>query len=501
MREIPPAIRRLLPDLAWALPLALAGGLAPLLLRHSLDLLYPAGSDPSLWVLTPLDILAGRPTAVMPGFPALVAVGHGVLGLDRIGTATGLVLAAMPLVGPAAYALARAAGATRPWAAVAGVLVLGHPAVACFGVQLQPDAPALVVFALALALGCASLKRGARGSAGLLVGAAIAALLVREQGVLLLPALLLAAVKMPGTPPRRVLRVLLIVGVPLLLIGLQPYRELPRPELPLLARIWEPVGDVLSAERPPFWQEFGRDGFSARLHRGPLLPRLWFYGNHVLRQFPALWAWIGLGLVLGLAGRRREQRWLALALAPFLVGLLVLVKERHLAVILPVAVASWAVSVSSIRRRWLAGGVAAAGIACFAWTLTGWPQRARDMQQQAFQTHQLSWFGSELCRQLEPGAVAGNDESQALMYCPLPKVHWSQGSPLEWKVVWFGPGSPDHEGWGEVELASPLYSVYRLRPDLRGENRPCHGSLPAPGAPYVAFVRQQGWILEPPCEP
>ena len=499
MRRLPAGVRRLLPDLLWVLPLALAGVLGPVLLRHLLELSYPAGSDPVLWTLTPLDILAGRPTTVMPGFPALVAVGHGLLGLDRIGTATALVALSMALVGPATFALARAVGATQPWAAAAGVAVLGHPVVACFGVQLQPDATALVVFALAVAAASAALRWGGRRWTTALVIASIAAILVREQGVLLLPFLLGAAVVSRGKPRHRTLRALLIVGVPAFALWLQPYRELPTPELPLLSRMWEPLGDVLSSSRPPFFQEFGAET-AERLHRGPLLPRLVFYATHVARAFPSLWACVGLGVLLGLVGGNRQRRWLVLALAPFLLGLLVLTKERHVAVILPLVAAAWASSGTTVRSRVLAIGVALAGIACWGWTLAGWPQRAADMQQQAFRTHQFSWFGTELCRKLEPGAVSGNDQVQALMYCPLPKVHWSRGTPLEWKVVWIGYGAPEEEGWGQLELESPLYSVYRLRPDLRGEARPCHDSLPAPGAPYVVQVRPEEWELRPGCE-
>ena len=481
--------------------LALAGvSLAgALLLWHRLGLLYPAGSDVTIWVRSAVDLGAGRPTLGAPGYPAAVHLVAALTGVDPLQAGVCVTRISMALAGPATYALARMLGAARPAAVAAALLVLAEPHVASLGTQMQPDATAMVVLTLAPAVALAYLRRPTWGRFALLALVTACAMLIRAQLLFLVPMSALVAVLGRAPPKQRILRLALLVGALVVAVVLAVPPEFAKWPQPWLSRMAMPVTDLTAASTPKYWTEFGSRTALDEVYERGLVGRILFYGKTAVTRAPALWlGWAaGVGAALAL-GRRRGFVVLAVALCA-VPALFVHSKDRHVFIALPVLAAAMAAFASSRRSRAVMVAAAAAGLLVWSLTLGSWGPRTAAIREQSARTAQLSTFSKALCAHLEPGAL-GDGHLDAFLSCPIPtNIPWKRGAAVEWKVVWAGGDPP--AGFGPLDVGDDLFGVYRLRPDLVGPERPCHGSSPV-NVPLSRLdpLEAGDWPLEPPCD-
>ena len=487
-------------DLVIAALLAGISAVIAVALWNGLGLLYPAGSDVTIWSRSAFNLGIARPSLGAPAYPIAVRLIGSLTGVDPLQAGVGVARLSIALAGPATYTLARMLGATRPAAVVVALLVLVEPHVASLGAQMQPDATALLALTLAPCAALAYLRQPTWGRFAVLVLVTAAAALVRAQ--LLFFVLPMAAViaLAPTTPAQRLLRVaLLAAGLALAILAVVP-PDVPKWPQPWLARLAMPVTDLTASGTPKYWTEFGtRDELDA-VYRQGLIQRVAFYGKAALTRAPALWLWWAAGTAAGLIlGRRRRIVVLAVMFCA-LPALFVHSKDRHVIIVLPALAAAFAAFCSSRRSRTAALSALAAGVLIWGLTLGAWGPRTRALREQASRTHQLSAFGKTLCAQLEPGAI-GDGDLDAFLSCPIPtSFPWNPGTNLEWKVVWAGSEPPP--GLGPLAVGNDLFPVYRLRPDLQGPDRPCYASVPVNEVWAARETRRTGdWPMEPSCEP
>jgi len=484
---------------AVALALAGYGAALAVVLWSRLGLLYPAGSDVTIWVRSAVDLAAGRPTLGAPGYPAAVRWLEALTGVDPLQAGVGVTRISMALAGPATYALARMLGAARPAGVAAALLVLAEPHVASLGTQMQPDATAMLVLTLAPAVALAYLRRPSWGRFALLVLVTAGAALIRAQLLFLAPMAALVAAAAPGAPWQRILRGGLLLGGLAAAVALAVPLDYPKWPQPWLNRLAMPLTDLTAPTTPKYWTEFGSRTALDEVYERGLVNRVLFYGKTAVSRAPALWLWWLAGVAAALTlGRRRRVAVLAVALCA-VPALFVHSKDRHVFIALPVLAAAMAAFASSRRSRagWIGG--LGAGLLIWGLTLGSWGPRVTAIREQSARTGQLSAFGKALCVHLEPGAF-GDGHLDAFLSCPIPTaVPWSPGAAVEWKVVWAGGDPP--EGFGPLDVGNDLFGVYRLRPDLVGTQRPCYASSPVDMPLSRMDPASAGdWPLEPPCD-
>ncbi|MBN1336159.1 MAG: glycosyltransferase family 39 protein [Deltaproteobacteria bacterium] len=498
---------------AWTAVLALAGIALPQVLCAAVPLSAPAGLDPALWGFAALEMQAGTAPMVPPIYPLLASLLQGS-GDIVTGAARASALAAA-CTGPLVFAVARALGA-RPWGAgLAGLLALSLPRIGIPAVSVSPDALTVDLFAASVLV---AVRFGERPTwLRLAVLGAIAALapLIREHGLLLSLGLAVVVVAAPGTWGVRALRtggVLAAVGVGPVLVGMEP--TLPW-AVPWVHRLVQPGVDLLHRDRPTYLgdlpEQFRLAGMSERqrdllldLHTRRDRPQIVaFHCLWALVQAPVYWALVLGALVAAvrLARPRALSAWVGLV--PVLPALGIWSAPRHVAVAAPVALAVLAAWVAphaggarSRRVRILAG---AGLVSLVASTWTTWPDRARDLGNEADHLSKLARFGRSLCALARPGDV-GIGVAEAFLFCPLPlHVPGERYGAAEWHAWWVvysdlpeasvdrlsGPRPlslvPPEPPWAVLELpiAGVPFTTYRLVPWMR--DRPCAESRPDPG--------------------
>ncbi|MFH1467102.1 MAG: glycosyltransferase family 39 protein [Pseudomonadota bacterium] len=472
--------------LAMAL-LALATALVGVLLQRHVHPGIPFGIDMDLWSFSAIDLRAGHPSLVPPGYPALTALFSQLTGAGPLAAATAVSAGAMAAVPPLTWLLARRLGAGMPAAGVAALAPLLTPGLILEGHQVTPD-PLTAVCLLLLALAAARLiaHPGWRAHAALLAAVAVTCV-VREHGqvaAVLAIAVLLAT---PGLPRRRLLGAALVIAA----VALAPVLVGRHPAMPWATPWWGRTALVFSdaVSDHPSWQAKPGQAGIADTRLSLLL--------HALGGAPFGWAWLGLGVLGALLRPRQARAALTVGALPALPALLVYSQPRHVLVVVPVAAA---VAMAATRRftggargLLLAGalGMSVSG-ACYAWgPLT------HLLEGQVAETRKLRGLGAAICALPEEGLCWAGD-LRAFTFCPLPAFDTDNSpAPGLWKALFAGraPPSADFERLDLPDDAG--FVLYRLRAE--GGERPCAASRPGPSAPLLV-TSPTSFVLDPPCD-
>ncbi len=467
-------------SLALAL-VVLVSGLVSLALGPLLGLAGPAGLDADLWVLSAWNAEVGAPTVVTPAFPALLAAvsdGPSVTSAARL---SALLAVLLP---PATFLLARQLGARRGPAMLGALLLLLVPQVGGLAVTIQPDG--LLALGLLASVGAALWVLRRPSTAAFLALALLAAglPLVREHGLVVAPLLIAVAGLAPGTPADRAVRVLALAAA--VIVGPMAL-GLPA-GLPWEQAWFDRVGgasvlELAHTDRPP--PEL-TEALRARLARGGPGAFVALAANDISRAIVP-WLWVLLGFIV-IALPAPGTGWLRrftplIGLLPTLPTLLVWSQPRHVAVAVPVAIATIAAGFSGegkdLTHRVLRG---LAGLALVA-SLVGWVEARALLDAQAQDIVDVQRFGDALCEKARPGDLAAG-EPRAVLGCPLPRneVGDTPGAG-DWRT-WLITEEQPPPGWVSVPVGNHRWRVYRL-PDPPG-GRPCQDSAPHPSTPYLA---------------
>lgn len=426
----------------------------------------PAGSDPDLWIFSALNLDVGGAPQLPPAFPSLIRLLHAG-GLAPFDAAQWAARAAAPMVPVLTWALARQLGAGPGAALGAGALPILTGSVVAFDAQVMPETWAATWFlACAMAIvGFLDWPTGPRLAALALTAAG--APLWREHGIAIALALTAGAGFATGHAVQRLGRVavvaLAVVALPVCFGGVAgaPWAQ------PWLARFGTMglPNDVAATIAHPTWLDRPKWALS-------------------LGGDAYLWAGLGLAACMAPSLRRLAP---AAILAPGLAGLLVWSQPRHVAVVLPVAIAAWA---ARPGRVWRGLGLVAAAVG-----LLRSPFHLGRLVIEQAHLADLRWFGAALCARVEPGDLAYG-EPAAFVFCPLPR-HEVNGTGADWKTWAVGHAPPG--AWTAVDLGVGVYDVYRLAPRLIGPERPCSTARARADTPFLASPPRTA-VLEPPCD-
>lgn len=418
------------------------------------------------------------------------------LGLTVHGAGVGLALLAAALIPPAVLLAARAAGASTRAALVAGIAALLWPDGAGFAQQLQPDS-AIALGGVALA---GLLAAAAGGSTRAAWGAAcLAALLplLREHG---LPLAGIAALILLAVPHgrRAALGLLVLLWLAPLLVGVAPglhpldlpWGERPGGALAVLGRA--SVEDVPYARTLP---PGPRATYLGLVERGEALGLVRFHAARALHLAWDAWLLGGAALLLALSTRRRPVIALALPLLAATPALLIWSQRRHVAVLVPVALAVLAAarptSPALARARWPALALLALSLGLpwsAAWRALGPAQRTEVPRARAFASV-AGW----LAEQAPPGSLLGGVFQDIGIYIDLPR-HDPDGSAADWKTFVVADRPPPDRAWEAVFSGAGGLVVYQLRPGL--DPRPCAEARPAPGTPHLAVAAARARLVD-----
>lgn len=509
LSHIPPSWRG---DRAGYAAMGVLGLLVPCFMQFGIDFPAPPGSDPGLWELSAMNITVGAPSAVAPLYPALVAGVVSAFHLHVVHASQVVTALAFFTLVPLSYRLARGLGARPCWAVLGALLVYLHPRVAPLSLKCQADALTALVFTAGALATLAVFRRPSFGNGLALAAVTACSFYVREQGLTVTVPLLLVAAAAPGAIRMRAGRVLggcaLLILLPL---AWGASLELPWQHPWFAHRVGEAVTDA-HAGIPTYIDavdETFKQAYLAAERSGNRLIRTWLVFTRSLDRNGYCWVWVAVGF-LSLV-RLRGARLLAPLpiLLPGLSALVIFAEPRHVAVLLPVAGAAWAAAATGLGRwLWraaaLGAGLLALGVGLLERDLAVGETWGQSVQRASFKK-----FGEELCSHLEPGAiVAGGGAPRRLAWCPLVRqVRPVFDSPLEWKLVWMGDmprrmgrwSEFEERGWARLKLRHSREPVYRLKPELTGEERPCYHSLPTGTLAYLGDPADQEMELEPPC--
>lgn len=464
------------------------------------------GTDAALWGLTARDLAAGSAPLVPPGYPALVALLHG-LGLDLVTAGVAWSVVAFALVPAVAFQVARRLGAPVWASALGGVSALAFPDLVGWSQQLQPDAlTALLILLLAgLLSGCGS-RRAAWGAA--LIGGVLP--LVREHGA---PLAALAGGTLLLAGPRQNARP---VGALVAVWWLGPLLVGVAPGLHPLAVPWgDRAGGALAAfsetdpEKLPFLRELHRGDRAAYLalvaERDRIGQLVWHVGRS-LRLAWDCWLWLALAGGLGLWRARTDRRWLGL-LVPLLAALPALVvwsQRRHVALFVPLALLTVVGAASQLTGAARRAALGMAALLLLAWP-TRYPALLEGQRSEGFRADHYRSLGTWICAEATHPSFLGGVFQDVGLYCPLPR-HDPDGSPSDWHTFWVADRPPPLSSQGRWVAIHRIETersgrpgppaVYRLEPDL--DLQPCAGMDPAPGTAYLAVGPAQAVV--PGCE-
>ena len=471
----------------------LAGG-ALVAVRGVYGLGVPLGPDPALWGLSASMLARGLSPHVAPGYPALLAVGSAMAGLQpwRVGGWVSLVFAAV------SCGFVAAIGAWRGLPAVAAVIVglatLMLPDALGFAFQLQPDAVAACLCLLVLAVGLYWEEAPNASRATAWAASGVALILVREHGLAVLPAIGLALVwRRRPTVAVEIAGFAALAGVLLFLGGATDW---------LPARIAAPLRESpLGAGHGPV-PDYRKELTSGL---GVEFEAAWQRGDHL-----AVWQVVlrtlvdrsALNLVVvaaGLVGWGASVRRLPLAalvaLSPVLPLLCVWSQRRHTSVLLPVAVLGVALGLQAIAVRYpaLKWPSAAAFLLGVAFVGRGLPGALADLKRSADAGHQRIALAAWM--QAEPGRwLLGGQHNEVNLH-----LLWSRnnpdlpppGAPLplehdgaDWHTMWVAPPGTMPPPFTEVHVEGPL-AVFRLEASP-GKPRPCEEVSWSPGVLFTS---------------
>jgi len=421
--------------------------------------------------------------------------------------AAGVSAVAYALILPAVFLAARALGGTRGGAWVAALVPTCAPLLVTFGLQCQPDA-LNALWCTATVAATAWFVRKPGWTSTLVLGAfAALAPLVREHGILMAAAVLPILALVQGSWETRVARLTFggaailaaprVVGAPLGVPWSMPWFErvstaATNADLPGdMGRLTGRLGDLC---------------VTAMTSGNPLY-RSFFHIVHTISEAPdhVFWALAALAVLPGLRRAGGEgSGWRCVAplvalgtLAPCAV---MWTLDRHTALAVPVGAAVLAAVATGGARLRL--GVLGLGILGVVSNLTAVPS-ARYALEGAESGARAIWeFSQEFCPMVEPGDLAASDDRTLLLYCPLPAADPPTGElqPYHWKT-WALDTAPDGPGWVRLNLGKKGRSqtVYRLLPELVGEERPCHGSVPIGLLSYQRPPPRAALRFSPPC--
>ncbi len=465
------------PAIPWAWPggLALLGALVPLALWAWHDVPTIGGADPGMWEAAALVVAAGEPSPVAPVFPRIIAALTGLTGLGWDAAGMAVAWACFAALGPATWMLARRLGASPALAGLGAAAVLLEPWLGLGALQCQPDSLSALVFVAAMLLGLAWVRdpRWRRLLPLLLVIGLLPQ--VREHAPLMAAGLIGLLALAPGSWTARVGRValaLLAVLVTPVLLGEPP--ALPW-ELHWVQLRWgEVVQHFFETGSPAFLEGTPRafgESFAEAYAGGQRLRIAWLHASLSFHSGWAPWLWLLPGLAGWLLLGRR--RWLLLAgFLPLLAVPGGAQQPRHVAVLVPLALACWAASLTRLRRperSVLAGASVALVLVC----CLNLPRAAQDHAQRCALRLRIIELADELCARLPADAVAAGGNPRPLVYCDRPRVELVAAEPLPVTLFWIGPLPEQRredwprlqaDGWRPLPLESEQYPVY-TRPE------------------------------------
>ncbi len=458
------------------------------------------GSDPVLWGLSSKNVSVGVPSEVPPLYPSLMALLDPIRGVSVIDAGLFISFIANVAVVPATYLSGRYLGATRLIAALVCLMIPVTPGLVRFGVQISPDALTTLMLVLSVpVVGRFLVRPSWRRFAVLALYGALASLL-REHGMVLM--LLFAGVAALGraTLQTRAAR----VGVILAGVCLAPALTLHSPNLPWenpwTSRITEAVGGVEKEPMNPQPEIYARQVAHEKAHEeGDRIGIAKYHVWHTYWMAPVEWTWLGLGGIALLVGVQRK-RWIPaiVPVMPSLSALLVFSQARHVTVAVPVAIAVFAAALSG--NRWLKG-LGAIGLVVLAVRgANNWKAYPNLVEMKVSSAENSRSAGQALCELAAPGDLASGRFYDARVYCPVRHTGLVDDD-VAWNT-WMVTNSSPGRGWVKMSdifsYYGDSYAVFQYRPDLEGEDRPCHGSVAAADTPYFSAERYVA-ELDPPC--
>jgi hypothetical protein len=490
----------------------LALGLAAAILwifKATFRLEGPLGSDAILWLFSGLDLLDGGVPVAAPLYPALVLLPSRLAGLGPLEFGVALSALALVLAPPLAYASARLLGAEPPRALLLSVAPLLAPGVLALGLQFQPDALTLLFLSALPILLHGHLSRPAPLATALLLLATATAPLLREHGLVLF-VLLLALIPMAPLPLRHRVAALLLALLATLALPMVFGGSFGAPwDQPWHLRVRDALSAPAASTLGPYADRLSlpdREVLAGLHAAGDLFGIGVFHARHAISVDPAAWLLWTAGLLAALRmGTRRALAFLPSLLCA-LPALFIWSQPRHLLVTLPAAALALGLAFTpptaprSERPIWRRAAarilfpalLVALGL---AWA-PSWRAVGERMAVDASRMGKVRSFGEALCALSDPEDLVTGPFPELLLFCPR-RAHEPtlDGDGADWRTWWIHSRQPA-EGWDPVEGLG--FPVFRLRADLKGSERPCASSLPAPQTAWLPVPRRPASVV-PPC--
>lgn len=476
------------------------------------------GSDPALWGLTAENLRTGVESTLPPLYPWLVAWNKVRQGIDLVPAALGVSGFAQGLILPTGYAVARWVGVDRGLAALMALGLMTVPELVFFGLQLQPDALAVLMLLVSVPVSAWFLASPTLARAAWLSTYGAFCFLIREHGLVLSFFFGLLCLGAAGSLKTRFLRGAMVFVA----VSLAPMagRSAPAPPWagPWMGRI---TMATRGSENIPIPQNASQDKVDAAMaHRAAhdnddKLAIARIHAENAFILAPAPWAWVGLALLLLPAVPKRWRLPLLLPMATTLPTLPILSQPRHVIVAVPVALMTVALALSDPEALWrrgrygrfLASGVALAGVGLLYWGVVRiWEGSAFYYQRGVEKALKDREFGRRICEMASEGDVYAGDTRDFMVYCPMPHhtvVPWSFQT-ADWRAWLFETRQPSNTSWQAVGQpythpnSGELIYAFRYQPWVQGEQRPCQDSRPVRGTPYLSFPALPA-EFDPPC--
>lgn len=449
----------------WAALFVVLGALRVAALQHGFGLFGPLGPDPALWGLTALDLQAGNDPATVPLYPWLMSLGELPVGPGL--TISWIAAALIPVATWwAAQPLGRGAVA-------AGAVALLLPDLGLFGTQLQPDA----LYTLLNTVLAGALVRRAWAWA---LGLAVAGWLLREPGLIVLMLVVPAAFLARRGRPALFLAAAFLLPA---LFGGRLGWEQPWTERSAMAV------EGLAAEEPPPY-------LPRKLARAYVdmnaLERLWVHAGRALDHSPDGLAWMTLGALVALRGRRYL---LLLPAVPAAATLVVWSERRHVAAFTPIGVVAATSSAAPPVR------VAVAALTLWSASKTG--ELGRRLAVEAPGLVDLEATSRWICEQAEPGDRLLALDQRVGLWCPLPQLE-DTADPAAWRTWLVAPAGSIAPPWREVHRVAEPFTVFRLPGDHgcaiadEGRHLVAWGPRPHPAFDHVPIAKRRAIRLGAP---
>jgi hypothetical protein len=423
-----------------------------------------------------------------------MALLHG-LGLPLVTAGWLISTLAMAALPGTVYLLSRTLGGQLLPSSVAAAAALIHPDLFGFAHQVQPDALSTLLFTT-LAILC---LRSERTTWAAVLGGFT--LLFRESGAALWPALIVLLWRRSDSHRARAATLLILVTIGWigpLVVGQTPGAH------PLDAPWSDRAGGAIQAFLAtdpgdlPFLRELNREDRAAYVELVLDRDRLGQLGWHVhksLSQAWDLWCLLGIACLLAIRSARagnREPLWTALLLSAALPALLIWSQSRHVAMLLPIALAITSACWPPTRtqRVWVAAALAA--------LLIPWPGRLRTLHEgqhgATLRAQNLAELGEWICAQAPKGALLGGFMQDIGLYCPLPR-HDPDESSADWRTFLVTDRPPPSSTlgiWEQVYGEGGPLQIYQLDPAR--QPRPCQDATIPPETPHLAIGRATAQI-------